>query len=130
MMKAWLQGAVGAALLLLCGCQRTSFTEGDLGSTVTLDQGSDFTVSLPRAQSGDRKAPDIRGALIRLLDRRVDAGSNQEVFHFMAEGVGDAEIRIAGKDQTIPEFVMLVQVMRIAKPGSSPYSAESRPPGY
>jgi hypothetical protein len=45
MMKAWLQGAVGAALLLLCGCQRTSFTEGDLGSTVTLDQGSDFTVS-------------------------------------------------------------------------------------
>jgi hypothetical protein len=124
-MKTSLHGLAGAMVLLLCGCGNPTYTENDLGSTVTLDQGSEFTITLARVPSGERKAPEIRGALIRLLDRRADA--DQERFHFMAEGVGEADVRIAGKDQTIPEFVILVRVLRAARIGST--APPHHPPG-
>jgi len=127
MMKALLHAVAGAALLLLFGCGNPTFTENDLGSTVTLDQESEFTIALPRVPSGERKTPEVRGALIRLLDRRADA--NQEYFHFLAEGVGEADVRIAGKDQTVPEFVILVRVVRVARPGTSS-AGPTHPPGY
>jgi hypothetical protein len=129
-MNAWLHRALGATFLLLCGCARPSFNEGDIGTTVEVDQGSDFFITLPRPHSGDRQAPEIRGALIRLLERRVDPGVNQELFHFMADGAGDAEIRIDGKDQTVPEFVIQVRVLRATKAGPTPSSSGKPPGGY
>jgi hypothetical protein len=128
-MKSGLHGVAGAVLLLLCGCARTAFNEGDLGATVEVDQGSEFSISLQRVQTGDRKAPEIRGALVRLQERPKDPGAGQESFHFTAEGVGDAEIRIAGKDQTIPEFVIQVRVRRVASYGSTPRAYGARTPG-
>ncbi|HLY73534.1 MAG TPA: hypothetical protein VKU80_05400 [Planctomycetota bacterium] len=126
-MNAWFRRVLGAALLLVSGCARPSFTESDLGRTVEVEQGSDFSITLPRSAAGDRQAPEIRGALIRLLDRRTDAGAAQEIFHFMADGAGDAEIRIDGQDQTVPQFVIQVRVLRPSRPSSTPSSG--KPPG-
>lgn len=130
MEKFWVRGIRGAGLLLLWGCARAAFTEADLGRTVEVEQGTEFTISLPRVPSGDRKAPEVRGALIRLLDRRPEEGVDLENFHFVAEGSGDGEIRIAGSDQTVPEFVILVRVHRAARPAAAPGAPGSRPPGY
>jgi hypothetical protein len=117
-------------LLLLSGCAKTVFHEADLGRTVEVDQGSEFSIALPRVPSGDRKPPEIRGALIRFLDKRAETGADQESFRFLAEGAGDAEIRIAGSDPTVLEFVILVRVLRAGKPPSAPSGPKDRPPGY
>src|SRR5579864_2979720 len=96
------RGAIGAALILLSGCGSLVFTENDQGKTVEVDQGSEFTITLPPLGTGARKAPDIKGALVRLTDRRVDTAAGLEIFRFAAEGAGDADIRIAPPDPSVP----------------------------
>ncbi|HVR82957.1 MAG TPA: hypothetical protein VMU54_01515 [Planctomycetota bacterium] len=130
MKKSWAHGMGAATLLLLWGCARTAFNEADLGRTVEVEQGSEFSISLPRVPSGDRKPPEIRGALIRFLDKRAEPGVDQESFRFLAEGAGDAEIRIAGSDSTVLEFVILVRVLRATRSGPAPAGPGPRPPGY
>jgi hypothetical protein len=130
MKKSWVRGIRAATLLLLSGCAKTAFNEADLGRTVDVDQGSEFSISLPRVPSGDRKPPEIRGALVRFLDRRAEPGVDQESFRFIAEGAGDAEIRIAGTDPTVLEFVILVRVLRATRSAPSPGGPGPRPPGY
>jgi hypothetical protein len=117
---------MAALLFALTGCASSDFTEEDSGKTVEVDQGSGFTVALPRG-SGPRPAPEIKGALIRPLQRRVDPASNQEIFPFRAEGSGDAIIRIAPVDPAGAEFVIQVHVLPTGRPAAAPFSG--KPPG-
>jgi len=127
-MKLHARRAVQLVLLTLAGCAETDFTEDDSGRIVELSQGSGFFVRLPRLPSGPRQAPDIKGALIRPLEKKIDAAANQEVFQFVAEGVGDAVIRIAPAEPSAPEFVIQIHVLPGSKPGAGP-GGPSKPPG-
>jgi hypothetical protein len=117
-MKAHAKGAGLAILLSLCGCADADYTESDSGKTIEVDQGAGFTVALPRMPT-PRPAPDIKGALVRPLQRRVDTSTNQEIFPFVCEGVGDAIIRIPSTDPSAAEFVIQVHVLPIHKPGAA-----------
>ncbi|HLY12489.1 MAG TPA: hypothetical protein VKW04_24510 [Planctomycetota bacterium] len=127
-MNDWHPRALGPILLLLAGCAATDFTEDDLGRTVEIGQGSGFFIRLARLPSGPRQAPEVRGALIRPLEKRVDVASNLEVFQFVAEGAGDAIIRIAPPDATTPEFIIQVHVLPSGKSTTAPFSS-GKPPG-
>jgi hypothetical protein len=116
-------------LLALSGCADADFTENDSGKTVEVNQGSGFTVALPRMTAGPRPAPEVKGALIRPLERRVDASTNQEIFPFLAEGVGDAVIRIPPTDPAAADFVIQVHVLPSAKSAPGSPSGGPKPPG-
>ncbi len=121
--------AVPLALLFLAGCADPNFTEDDSGRIVELSQGSGFFVRLPQLPSGPRQAPDIKGALVRPLGKKIDAAANQEVFQFVAEGVGDAVIRIAPAEPSAPEFVIQVHVLPGSRPPATAPGAPNKPPG-
>jgi hypothetical protein len=127
-MKLHARRAIPLILLMLAGCAETDFTEDDSGRIVELSQGSGFFVRLPRLASGPRQAPDIKGALIRPLEKKIDTVTNQEVFQFVAEGVGDAVIRIAPAEPSTPEFVIQIHVLPGSKP-STGAGGPSKPPG-
>jgi hypothetical protein len=122
------QGLLWAGLLLLAGCAETDFSEDDSGRTIEVNQGSGFFVRLARVPAGLRPAPEIKGALIRPLEKKLDPQTNQEVYQFVAEGAGDAVIRIPPPDASMPEFVIQVHVLPSGKQTSS-MSPSGKPPG-
>lgn len=121
-------GVLWAGLGLLAGCSETDYSEDDSGRTIEVAQGAGFYVRLTRVPAGPRPAADIKGALIRPLEKKIDPQTNQEVYQFVAEGVGDAVIRIGPPEASMPEFVIQVHVLPSGKP-SSPGTSPGKPPG-
>lgn len=74
--------------------KRGVLTEEDEGQTKDLVLGASFSISLPAIGGTPRPAPRIEGAYIRLRDQRVNPSTGYEVFEFIAEGAGEAVIRI------------------------------------
>jgi hypothetical protein len=103
-----------SAILLSTGCSSGPFTEADEGTSREVDQGATFSISLAASPSSPARAPRIQGAYLRYGGRRLDEATGREIFQFVAEGVGESEIRIGppGAPDGVPsDFVLRVTVI-------------------
>ena len=110
--------------LTLGGCAADHFTEADEGQTKVVARGATFSISLasdPAAPPGEAL---VEGALIRLVGHRSDPEARREIYQFVAEGLGEADIRIrplGSSPSTPPDYVLRVRVEQGPKePASHP----------
>ena len=119
------------SLLLVGGCAADRFTEADEGQTKVVDRGATFTISLPSDPAAAPGEPLVEGALIRLVSHRSDPEAHREIYQFVAEGLGEADIRIRASGTspgTLPEYVLRVRVGQGPKePSSRPLEQAPRP---
>jgi len=103
-----------SAILLSAGCSSGLFTEVDEGTTREVDQGATFSISLAASPSSPVRAPRVQGAYLRYGGRRLEEATGREIFQFVAEGVGESEIRIGppgAPDGAPSDFVLRVTVI-------------------
>ena len=111
--------------LALGGCAADRFTEADEGQTKVVARGAAFSISLASDPAATPGEPLVEGALIRLVSHRSDPEARREIYQFVAEGLGEADIRIrplGSSPSAPPEYVLRVRVEQ------SPREWASHPP--
>jgi len=99
--------------LILGGCAADRFTDADEGQTKVVALGATFSISLASNPAASAGEPVVEGAMIRLVDHRSDPEAHREIYQFVAEGLGEADIRIRPSGSppgTLPEYVLRVRV--------------------
>lgn len=116
--------------LILGGCAADRFTEADEGQTKVVARGATFFISLASNPAAAPREPQVEGALMRLVGHRPDPDTHREIYQFVAEGVGEADIRIrpsGSPPSTVPDYVIRVRVEQGSKePSSQPLQQTPR----
>jgi hypothetical protein len=108
--------------LLLGGCAADRFTEADEGQTKVVARGATFSISLASNPAAAPRETLVEGALIRLVSHRSDLEAHRDIYQFVAEGLGEADIRIRPSGSppgTVPDYVLRVRVEQGSKEWSS-----------
>jgi hypothetical protein len=110
--------------LVLGGCAADRFTEADEGQTKVVARGASFSISLASEPAASPREPSVEGALIRLVGRHSDPETRRDIYQFVAEGLGEADIRIRPSGSppgALPDYVLRVRVEQGARePASRP----------
>ncbi|MBV8881406.1 MAG: hypothetical protein JO332_15680 [Planctomycetaceae bacterium] len=76
-----------------------------------VSRGATFDISLPVVPDAAPREPSVEGAFIRFVGRRSE--SRREIYRFVAEGAGEADIRIrpsGASPGALSEYVLRVKV--------------------